>query len=75
MKYDENTDLLTFSTGKSVFANCGILGIRKDDDGGHIYIYEGYDGHLSDEDLTKIERIELADFVIGLWTEYKEVSA
>ena len=71
MKYKD--DSYTLSTGKEINANCGILGINKDD--GIIRIYDGFDGRAyGHEKLNKQERRELADYVIALWNQWVESS-
>lgn len=63
-------ETLTFSTGRTITPNCRIIGINDELD-----IYEGYDScifpHPYSEKLSEIEKIELADFMIKLWTAYK----
>lgn len=51
-------------------ANRGIIGINPE-----LVTYEGYDGIFPcyGNDLTEAERVELADYMIGLWLRYKEV--
>jgi hypothetical protein len=71
MKIDGN--YVTFSSGKVLSANQGIIGIDPDLD-----VSEGYDGgfDIADtyrETLTKPERRELADYMIALWQRYREV--
>lgn len=69
MKLNENHDYV-LSTGKVVHCNLGIIGISEFR--GCIELYEGYDSELDDErDLTKEEKVELADYVISLWNKYK----
>lgn len=61
----KNDDVI-FSTRKTVYANNGIIGLSEPSkDGWHIS--EGYDGGIYVNELTKEERIELADYMIGLW--------
>lgn len=66
-----------FSTGRVESANAGIIGINPELD-----LHQGYDGSFAsyaawgpeDEEykpLTKAEREELADYMIGLWTAFK----
>lgn len=70
MKINSDSDLVIFeSTGKKVYANCGIIGVSSDSK--KIYLSEGYDGDFPDEELSKEEREELADYMINLWTEFK----
>lgn len=73
-----NHDHVVFNTGKVRYANGGIIGI---DD--RLEIYGGYDSgfYVDDDDehswrddedmLIKSELIELADHMIGLWSEFK----
>ena len=66
----EYGEAFVFSTGRKVNCNKGIIGLNPE-----LKTYEGYDGDfcLYISPLTKEERIELADYMIGLWTKYKEV--
>jgi hypothetical protein len=69
MKLNENHDYV-LSTGKIVSCNMGILGISEFN--GSIQLFEGYDSDLYEErDLTKEEKLELADYAIALWNKYK----
>ena len=65
-------DGLIFSTGKAVYANNGIVGISDMD--GLIAIWEGYDDEVAVNDLSMDERIELADYMIGLWRKFRHIS-
>jgi hypothetical protein len=65
---------MVFSTGRKINTNSGIIGI---DAKGNIF--EGYDGELTVRDdvlnadgLNRIERRELADYMIDLWRMFKE---
>lgn len=81
-----DADNLLLSTGTSLYANCGIIGIDPD-----LTLSHGYDGpiytparHIEgediddgiddgiDNDLTSPECIELADYVIERWTKFKQ---
>lgn len=64
-------DEIKFSTGKTIYANCGYVGISFDDEYGYS-VSEGYDGGIADNELTRAERMELADLMIGLWSDYKK---
>ena len=80
-------DWFELSSGRKVYANCERLSIRKDSDG-EWSLAEGYDGGISlgDAELyaedpalfeherpwTAAERIELADFAIAQWMEFRE---
>lgn len=69
---------LIFSTGRRADANNGIVGISEGY--GRLWITEGYDGPLDDDidddgDLspwTPAERQELAEYMIALWTRYRD---
>ena len=59
-----------------MFANRGVIGI-----GPHLEVSEGWDGgfynpsvYCDEEDypLTPVERVELADFMIGQWKKFKK---
>jgi len=58
-----------FSTGKYFSANEGIIGINSG-----LETYEGYDGSLDwlRGYFTPEERMELADYMIGLCEKYKK---
>lgn len=79
MKIDEH-DRVIFSTGKTVYAHMGIIGIRPS-----LRVTEGYDGGFpawqdgwgsgEGSALTPGERQELADFMIALWSEFRAAAA
>lgn len=59
------------STGKTFYANCGILGVGESlREVRTISISEGYDGGIEAEDFTPEERKEIADYAIKLWGEW-----
>ena len=69
-------DSVIFSTGKELYANCGVIGISP-----KLEISKGWDGgffnprsyvNLDDYTLTPVERIELADYMIARWKEFKK---
>lgn len=60
-------DGYVFKSGKTFYANCSIVGI---DPSGEVS--EGYDGSIDLETFTQEERIELAEYMIDLWTKFKE---
>lgn len=69
MKRTDNGYVL--STGKELDANFGIVGLSPDED----RLYEGYDGWLDEfvvDKLTREEKQEIADYMIDLWTQYKD---
>jgi hypothetical protein len=72
-----NRDTVTFSTGKTMYANRGIIGLASD-----LRVTEGYDGGFPawpdgwrDDCLTKEERQELADYMIALWQKFRDADA
>ena len=69
MYVDIRNDRAVFlCTGRVVYAHCGIIGLCED-----MEVSEGYDGDFSDgEQLVGAEREELADYMIALWTRYRE---
>ena len=60
-------DMIRLSTGREIYANCGFLGISE-----NMELSEGYDGTIDTGDLSTAEKHELANYVIGLWTRWKE---
>lgn len=61
-------DEYILSSGKRLYSNNGIIGLSP-----RFSVYHGYDGHLcSDDELTKAERAELADYMISMWSTYRE---
>jgi len=71
MKIDGDT--ITFSSGRTAYANRGIIGINPE-----LELSEGYDGGIDwpngwrENPLTKEDVSELADHMIGLWQKFKE---
>lgn len=69
-------DDVIFSTGKRMSANCGVIGISPK--GG---VTEGWDGGFfdpeaaakwdEDPELTPSECVELADYMIERWQEFR----
>ena len=60
---------IVFSTGREVSCEYGgVIGINID---GRASTYVGHDDEMYDNEFSDEERIELADFMIGLWTKYK----
>ena len=56
------------TSGKTFYANGGILGLGPDPDE---FLSEGYDGGVSGEkDFTRDERREIASFMIMRWHEW-----
>lgn len=54
-----------FSTGKRIYCNRRMFGLSPD-----MSVGEGSDGGYGPEDMTPAERIELAQYMIGLWQKY-----
>ena len=82
MRIKEGTrDTFVLSTGREVYANYHIIGISPE-----LEISEGYDGEINPKGLytgrggemegvwSSDERLELADYMINLWTRYRETS-
>ena len=81
MKIDDDT--ITFSSGRTAYANNGIVGIND-----ALELHEGYDGsidwpipefwktdhpeYITERTLTADDMRELADHMIALWTKFKE---
>lgn len=68
MKYLLEGDEYELSTGKQFYANKGIIGIENS-----LIISHGYDGGINEDDFTQQEKAEIADYMIDLWTKFKEV--
>jgi len=74
MKIEGN--YIIFSTGKTRYANGGIIGLAPD-----MEVSEGYDGEFyngdgwrdEEESLTKAELVELADFMIEQWQKFRSL--
>lgn len=70
MKYDKEKERLLFeSSGRIESPNCGIIGLSHDDG-----VFGGYDSSIcySGQVLNTKERLEIADYMIAMWTAYKE---
>lgn len=76
MRY-KGEDYVKFeSTGRSAYAFGGVIGISERDVNS-ISVVAGYDNRFplhSEDELTKEERQELANYMISLWTQFKESS-
>lgn len=65
-------DTIILSTGRTMYANCGIIGIDPE-----LNVSQGYDGQLfrfGENSLTPEERREISDYMIDLWTRFGEAS-
>jgi hypothetical protein len=74
MVIDPNTDEITFKSGRKAYAHGGTIGLSAPlvDECGKFYggVSEGWDGGM---DLKSWDDcIEVADYMIQLWTEYRE---
>lgn len=78
-----NDDTYELSTGRTFYANNGIIGICSDTaEEGRRQLAHGYDGGidtdlgsmlgLAEGDWTVAERRELADYMIGLWALWRD---
>lgn len=65
-------DTYRFSTGREVRAHRGIIGLSPQLD-----VYGGYDGTIAHygQELTPVERRELADYMRALWQSFAEKGA
>ena len=61
-------DTVTFSTGRQVYANGGIIGLAP-----NLEVTEGYDGDIAFEQFSSEECIELAEYMIGQWQRFLEI--
>ena len=69
MKWKDVDTFVLESSGREYSANEGIIGISPSADD----VSEGYDGGIGRrEDFTAEERIELANYMIGLWLLFGE---
>lgn len=64
-------DEIMLSTGRTEYANCGILGLAVNEDDSD-FVYYGRDGGFSTKNWTQDERNELADEMILRWKKFKE---
>lgn len=74
-----NGDNIIFSDDHTTYANAGIIGLGPKPDKGKWVIYDGYDGlidgydeYYMDDKLTAKHRLELSDYMIALWQQFKE---
>lgn len=66
-----DNDTLIFSSGRRVYANCGIIGLDP-----KLEISTGYDDGISYEgtwdDLLPADLLELANFMIDQWSQVRQ---
>ncbi len=69
MIFNESKDEFILSTGKTFYAYSGTLGLHP-----KLGLAYGYDGTVDElsENFTKEEKSEIADYMIKLWTQFKE---
>jgi hypothetical protein len=67
----KNRDQFTLSTGRVVHANTRAIGIRPNNDGLGWDVTGGYDDGVGLNGWTKDELIELADYMIALWFQFR----
>jgi|LGVF01.2.fsa_nt_gb hypothetical protein len=67
-----NGNNIIFSTGKVRYANNGIIGLSEPDKEYGWTIFDGYDGRIEHNNLTRSEINELADYMINLWQRFKK---
>ncbi len=65
MKINEDERII-FSTGREVYANKGIIGIDSD-----LSLTYGYDGDFEGDSLSNEEKLEIANFMITRWLQFK----
>ncbi len=68
-------DIVKFRNGREEYANCGVVGIGKNESN-KLVLSGGYDdGFPGGEPLTKSERQEIAAYMIEKWAQFgvKEV--
>ena len=71
-------DVLRFTSGRTLRANCGVIGLDAGRDVGSLNVSEGFDGGLwhsgmdeDDTDLTPDDLFELATHMIERWNEFR----
>lgn len=77
MMLDKSEDEIILTSGKRLYANCLIVGIDPEmnvsggyDQGGLDCLYNT-DSHKY-ERISREDRIELAEYMIALWTKYRD---
>ena len=88
MIFDKDMDEYALSTGKRMYAHCGVIGLSRSHRDNNFEVSEGYDGGISwplpgwwsDEDknefgkhyLTNDEMREVAEYMIAEWTALRD---
>ncbi len=75
-------DIFILSSGQKVYANRGIIGLCEKEDGEPWSVTHGYDGGMTsfpdpwnDDPLTPAELTEIADYMIRLWSQFRQAVA
>lgn len=63
-------DTFKLSTGRTFYANNGLIGISPLGADAAVRVSEGYDGGVHVDEWTAAERRELADYMIALWSAF-----
>ncbi len=73
MKYDDDTDDITLSSGEKFYAYGGVLGLPvTDDEDGPMSLSHGSDGGVYDAKFNIQERREIADHMIKRWNKWAD---
>jgi hypothetical protein len=67
----KDRDHFELSTGRTFYANNGLIGIGPLGKNAACHVSEGYDGGVDVDEWTPAERAELADYMIHLWMKFK----
>jgi|WetSurMetagenome_2_1015567.scaffolds.fasta_scaffold602233_2 hypothetical protein len=67
MDFNDRKERLIFSSGVTAYALAGIVSLAPDGS-----LKYGYDGEFEDENLSKEDKLELIDEMIGRWEKYRE---
>lgn len=69
--YDSDADEYILSSGRRFYAHQGVVGLSLDRMA-DCEVSHGFDGGVDVQDWTPAERVELANFMIALWTVFRE---
>lgn len=62
-----NNEIAEFSSGITKAIECGIIGINNE-----FELSEGYDAKIRSNELSDCDKIELADYMINLWSTFRD---
>lgn len=65
-----DSDHFQLSTGRTFYAHMGLIGLTPDQ-GSEVRVSAGYDDSVDVDGWTPAERIELADYMIALWQDFR----